>query len=94
MYPLLLRVGIVKGYRNTDLKKLAKETYGNTEGEPTKRKYTRKTGKVELGKPKRKYTERVKTEEVNITPEVKNKPLNILSSIFKKKNNTSELIKF
>lgn len=95
MYPLLLGVGIVKGYRNTDLKKLAKETYSTSKEtvKPTKRKYTKKVNKVEVTKPKRKYTKKVKQEVVPATPEVITKKPSWIS-IFKKKNNVSELIKF
>lgn len=89
-YPLLLRIGIVKGYRNTDLKWLCKKIYGNSEEKSTKRKYTKK---ATVTKAERKYTRRVKPEVISTTPEVTNKKPSWMS-IFKKKDNVSELIKF
>ena len=88
VYPMLLNVGIVKGYKTTELKKLAKRVYNSTEEKP-KRKYTRRT------KAKRKYTKRTKVQptQVQVEQPVKN-GFSILGSLFKKKQETSDLIKF
>lgn len=82
-YPLSLSIGIAKGYKNSDLKKLI----SSTEGKEVKRKYTKKAIKA-----KRKYTKKVKPETI-LTETEQKKSLNIFS-IFKKKDNNSELIKF
>ena len=78
-YPLSLSIGIVKGYKNSDLKEIA---LGNK----------RRNKKVKATKGKRKYSKKVKPEVIS-TEIGQKKSLNIFS-IFKKKNSTSELIKF
>lgn len=87
MYPMLLNIGIVKGYKVTELRKLAKRVYDSLEEKP-KRKHTKKATK-----PKRKYTKRSKIEPVEVQEQSTEK-LNIFRNLFKKKQKTSELIKF
>lgn len=88
MHPMLLNIGIVKGYKVTELKRLAKRVYSSTEEKP-KRKYTKKATK-----PKRKYTKRSKIEPVAVQEQSATGKLNIFRNLFKKKQKTSELIKF
>lgn len=88
VYPMLLSMGIVKGYKTTELKKLAKRVYGSSEEKP-KRKYTKKATK-----PKRKYTKRSKIEPIEVQEQPTTGKLNIFRNLFKKKQKTSELIKF
>lgn len=84
MYPLQTGVGLVKGYKNADLKYILKQV----DEEKTITKKKAKKAK------KRKYTKRIKPEIVSATPEVvKDRAMGIFS-IFKRKNSTSDLIKF
>lgn len=88
VYPMLLNVGIVRGYKTTELQKLAERAYSSKEEKP-KRKYTKRA------KAKHKYTQRAKVQpvEVQVEQPVKN-GFSILGSLFKKKQETSDLIKF
>lgn len=89
VYPMLLGVGIVRGYKTSELKKLAQRVYNPVE-KRTKRKYTKRTIKA-----KRKYTRRTKTEPDEIPMELTvKKNFNILTSLFKRKEKNSDLIKF
>ena len=78
-YPLSLSIGIARGYKNSDLKEIA---LGDK----------KRSKKVKTPKGKRKYTKRVKPEV--ISAEIGQKKSLSIFSIFKKKNSTSDLIKF
>lgn len=88
-YPLALSIGVSKGYKNSDLKKLA---LGSIEDKP-KRKYTKR---VKANKPKRKYTKRAKAQPVGVqvNQEVQSKQLNLFSFFRRRKDSSSDLIKF
>lgn len=86
VYPLLLGIGVVKGYKLTELKRLAKKLYSTpSTTKPNKRKYNKKAKKA-----KRKYTKKV-VAEPTVTPE---NSLGILERLFKRSHNKSDLIKF
>ena len=78
-----------KGYKNSDLKKLA---LGSTE-DKLKRKYTER---VKANKPKRKYTKKAKAQPVGVqvNQEVQSKQLNLFSFFRRGKGSSSDLIKF
>lgn len=91
VYPMMLNIGIVKGYKTSELKKLAKNIFSISEEKP-KRKYTKKSTKKVA---KRKYTKKATMQpvELPVNNEVKGNQLNIFS-FFKKNKKNSDLIKF
>ena len=86
IYPLSLNIGIAKGYKNSDLKRVALGTY-STKKKTTKRKYNRKS--------KSQVIEKTETQSVEPSVTEVKSNFSIIGNLFKRKNqDTSDLIKF
>lgn len=90
--PMLTGVGVVKGYKISELKRVALGLCSTSEVK-TKKKCAKKTKKV-TSKTKHKYTKKVQLEpEVQVSlPQTKG--LSFLEKLFKKEQTSADLIKF
>lgn len=90
--PMILGIGVVKGYKITDLKRVAQALCSTSEVKTTK-KYTKRVKKSPY-KSKRKYTRKVSVQPEVQTTIPSTKGLNFLEKLFKKEQNSTDLIKF